>query len=253
MFETSSCVRAARCARSAYLYLLQPCLRSRSEPPRCSTASNLAFSALQSTCRGGCRRSLSSSAASKLPRRSSGVTIMVLDRTILLPEDESRWTLSEGNIILWSGSVVGVRVRVGGSSLLGWASAVVRSTGARARLGLGLKLELGLGARASTGVRGRARARSRARTRAREGLRREQGGSKAAGRDGNWDSVGDSWPGPRALALRSLPLPLLTPARGRSKSEHLVCSNVHVCNLLHDNSNGTKVYGCKNSGFSQVF
>ena len=69
---------------------------------------------------------------------------MVLDRTILLPEDESRWTLSEGNIILWSGSVVGVRVRVGGSSLLGWASAVVRSTGARARLGLGLKLELGI-------------------------------------------------------------------------------------------------------------
>ena len=85
-------------------------------------------------------------------------------------------------------------------------------------LGLGLKLELGLGTRASTGVRGRARARARARTRAREGLRREQGGSKAAGLDGNWDSVGDSWPGPRALALRSLPLPLLTPARGRSKS-----------------------------------
>ena len=79
-------------------------------------------------------------------------------------------------------------------------------------LGLGLKLELGLGTRASTGVRGRARARSRARTRAREGLRREQGGSKAAGLDGNWDSAGDSWPGPRALALRSLPLPLLTPA-----------------------------------------
>ena len=81
-------------------------------------------------------------------------------------------------------------------------------------LGLGLKLELGLGTRASTGVRGRARARSRARTRAREGLRREQGGSKAAGLDGNWDSAGDSWPGPRALALRSLPLPLLTPAGG---------------------------------------
>ena len=72
-------------------------------------------------------------ASYELPRRSSGVTIMVLDRTILLPEDESRWTLSEGNIILWSGSIVGVGVRVGGSSLLGWASAMVRSTGARAR------------------------------------------------------------------------------------------------------------------------
>ena len=123
-------------------------------------------------------------------------------------------------------------------------------------LGLGLKLELGPGTRASTGVR--ARARARARTRAREGLRREQGGR--AGLELGLGLCGGRGTRGRVPGLRrSLPLPLLTPARGRSKSEPFAAASEvgtstfepntlyifkFCCQLLHDN--GTNFAdGCK--------
>ena len=35
-------------------------------------------------------------------------------------------------------------------------------------------------------------------------------------------------------------------------TRHFVCSNVHVCNLLHDNSNGTKLTGVKTAAFQNA-